>query len=345
MVGTAIVLTSPNPFGSRTLTIEHDRGSSVAYLRDPKGAVHGAVWLANHVPAPESIDLGRANAGLPPVMPLANTTHPSGTPPLDPATLSVLWFEEGDGVALFENDELLAVIPGWADLERGMPGYARDAVGESPFAWSLSEALEGLAPRVAKARSYWNWREAEGSWASFQQFVMGHLDGRLGPPGRFWDVGGGRQPMVAVSERPATFGRDYTVLSTVGMSCQRMPRAELYDTACRVELAIATRQDPRAAARLFLWLGQYPWKSVTWLGHGHTARWFQDPGTFPLRGGHQGVIMLADPPGMPDLNGFAFGGDAVRWLWLVPVTDTELRLASERGHQVIADRLAVQTRI
>jgi hypothetical protein len=340
-----VVLTSPNPYGSRTLAIETDRASSVAYLRDARGTVHGAVWLANHGPAPATVDLVRANTGLPPLMPMGNTKHPSGTPPLDPAALSVLWFEEGDGVALLENDELLAVIPGWADMARGMPGYARDAVGESPFAWSLDEALEGLAPRVAKARAYWHWRQSEGSLASFQQFVMGHLDGRLGPAGRYWDISGDRLPLLGVSERPADSNREYTVLSTVGMSCQRMPTAELYETACRVELAVATRHDPRAASRLCAWLGQYPWRSVTWLGHGHTARWFQRPGTFPLGSGHQGVIMLAEPPGLPDLSGFTFGGDAVRWLWLVPLSDIELRLVADQGHQVVSDRLAALSRI
>ncbi|GLW26975.1 suppressor of fused domain protein [Microbispora triticiradicis] len=340
-----VVLTSPNPYGSRTLTIEADRTSSVAYLRDARGIVHGAVWLANHVPAPAEDDPARVGAGLPPVLPANRTTRPQGTPPLDPAALSVLWFEEGDGVALYENGELLAVIPSWADLDRGLPGYARDAVGESPYAWSLAEALEGLAPRVAKARAYWQWRQAEGSWATFQQFVLGHLDGRLGPPGRYWDVGGDRLPLVGVSERPPTFTRDYTVLSTVGMSCQRMPTAEMYDTACRVELALATRQDPRVAARLFSWLGQYPWRSVTWLGHGHTARWFQKPVTFPLGGGHEGVLMLMDPPGLPDMSGFMFGGDVVRWLWLLPLTDAELRLVAEHGHRAVTERLTLTSRI
>ncbi|WP_182901274.1 suppressor of fused domain protein [Microbispora sp. H10830] len=342
---TTVVLTSTNPYGSRTLTIEADRTSSVAYLRGAEGIVHGAVWLANHVPAPAEADVGRADAGLPPVMPEAHTAHPSGRPPLDAESLSVLWFEEGDGVALYENDTLLAVIPAWADMERGLPGYARDAVGESPFAWPLGEALEGLSPRVAKARAYWRWRQAEGSWATYQQFVLGHLDSRLGTPGRYWDVGGDRFPLVGVSERPPTFTRDYTVLSTVGMSCQRMPAAEMYDTACRVELALATRQDPRVAARLFAWLGQYPWRSVTWLGHGHTARWFQNPVTFPLDGGHQGVLMLMDPPGLPDMSGFMFGGDAVRWLWLLPLTESELRLVADHGHRAISERLAMTSRI
>ncbi|GAA0999067.1 suppressor of fused domain protein [Acrocarpospora macrocephala] len=336
------MLTSANPYGSRTLSVECDQVSSVAYLRDPGGIVHGAVWLANHVPAPTSVDLGRLNAGLPPIMPRSHTRYPQGTEPFDGTRLRVLWFEEGDGVALYEGEELLAVIPGWADLDRGMPGYARDALGESPFAWALAEALDGLTPRVRKARAYWEWREKEGSWTSFQQFVMGHLDSRLGPPGRYWDASAGGLPRIGVTERP---GQDYTILSTVGMSCQRMPTAELYDTPTRVELAVATRQDPRMAARLFLWLGQYPWRSVTWLGHGHTARWYHQPGTFPLGNGHEGVILLAEPAGLPDISGFAFGGDAVQWLWLVPITDTELRLAAERGHEVLSSRLAPHTRI
>jgi hypothetical protein len=340
-----VVLTSPNPYGSRTLTIECDRLSSVAYLRDSHSAVHGAVWLANHGPAPATVDLGRLNAGRPPIMPWPNTQVPEGRPPLDAAALRVLWFEEGDGVAVYENDDLLAVIPGWADLDRGMPGYARDARGESPFAWSLSEAREGLAPRIRQAQGYWQWRLGEGMWASYRQFLMSHLESRVGPPGRYWDVSGRRLPTIGVTERPGTPGRDFTVLCTIGMSCQRMPSAEMFGTPPRIELATATRQDPRTAARLFVWLGQYPWRSVTWLGHGHTARWYHDPGTFPLKGDYCGVILLRQPAGLPDLSGFAFGGEPVSWLWLVPLTDTELRLAAERGPDMLAERLAVHARI
>jgi hypothetical protein len=339
------VFTDTNPYGSRTLVVARDEASSVAYLCDSQGAVRGAVWLANHGMAPEAVDLNRLNAGLPPVMPRQNTRHPSGRPPIDPAALEVLWFEEGDGVALFEHGRLLAVIPGWADMGRGMPGYALDAIGETPFAWSLEEAMEGLAPRVAKARSYWEWRRAEGSWASYRQFVMGHLDDRLGAPGRYWEISGDRMPTVGVTERPPAAGRDYGVLSTVGMSCQRMPQVELYierpDTFARVELAVATRGEARDAARLFLWLAQYPWHSVTWLGHGHTARWYHSQATFPLRGGYNGVLLLADLPHLPDLTGFAFGGDVVKWLWLIPVTDAELRAAGH-GYEFLADRVAAR---
>lgn len=337
------MLTDTNPYGSRTLVVESDEASSVAYLCDPRGVVHGAVWLANHTVAPATVDLHRLNAGLPPIMPRSNTRHPSGREPLDPARLEILWFEEGDGVALFEDGMPLAVIPGWADMERGMPGYARDAVGESPFAWSLEEAMEGLAPRVAKARAYWNWRRAQGAWESYLGLVLAHLDAKVGPGARYWDVSDGGLPTVGVTERPAVPGRDYAVLSTVGMSCQRMPQVEQYidrpDAHARVELAIATRGDARDAARLFLWLARYPWQSVTWLGHGHTARWYHEHTTFPVPGGYNGVLMLADLDHLPDLSGFAFGGDGVKWLWLIPVTDAELRSAGH-GHEFLAQRVA-----
>ncbi|GII61771.1 hypothetical protein Skr01_18560 [Sphaerisporangium krabiense] len=333
---TDVVLTDTSPYGSRMVTVEYEGASSVAYLRGAGGGIHGAVWLANHGQAPSSVDLDRLGRGQAPVMPRANTRVPEGTPPFTSDELEVLWFEEGDGAALYGNGDLLAVIPGWADLEQGMPGYARDAIGESPFAWSLEEALEGLAPRIAKARSYWEWRRGDGAWRSFQQFAMSHLDTKVGPPGRYWDIGGETLPTVGITERPLD---EYTVLSTVGMSCQRMPTVEQYidrpDAYARVELAVATRHEPAEAAQLFLWLARYPWHSITWLGHGHTARWYGDASSFPLGRNYAGILMLDTVPGLPDMSGFAFGGDEVRWLWLIPLTDHELQIAAERGHDAL----------
>ncbi|TMR00856.1 suppressor of fused domain protein, partial [Nonomuraea turkmeniaca] len=48
--GAEVVLAAGSPYGSRTLVIERDEDSSVAYLCSPDGTVHGAVWLANHRP-------------------------------------------------------------------------------------------------------------------------------------------------------------------------------------------------------------------------------------------------------------------------------------------------------
>ena len=188
--------------------------------------------------------MAKLSSGQAPEMPAAHTKHPEGTPLLEPAALRALWFEEGDGVAVLERGEPLAVLPGWANMAKGMPGYSRDVVGQTPFGWSLDDAMEGLGPRITEASQFWRWRSDESAWPGIQQAVLGHLLTRLGPGARYWDVGGGRQPLVGVSERPPTAQRPYTVLSTVGMSCQRMPVVEQLgqdpSTAPRIELAIAT---------------------------------------------------------------------------------------------------------
>jgi hypothetical protein len=345
------LLESVNPYESRRLTVEYDGVTTAAYLHDDTSAI-AATWIANHQQAPPSTDLSRINAGQAPVMPAAHTKLPEGRPPVDPAALEPLWFEEGDGVAVLENGKLLAVIPGWSDASRGMPGYSRDIVGQTPFGWSLDDAMEGLGPRVDRARAYWQWRRDERSWGVFQQGLLGHLLSRLGPGAHYWDASMGKQPMAGVSERPPTASRPYTVLSTAGMSCQRMPMVEQVveepASYARVELAMATTMPSAQAARVFLWLAPYPWRAVTWFGAGHSVRWYHEPATFPLGGGE--AVLLLDEPGAlpgaapPDLSGFAFGGDPVRWLWVVPITEQERLVAKDRGSASLVTRLAAQGR-
>ncbi len=347
-----VLLDDESPYGSRRVIVASDGATTAAYLHDA-GTVVGAAWIANHTQAPASTDLSRLAPGQAPAMPAAHTKHPAGRPPLDPRTLRALWFEEGDGVAIIEGGQLLAVIPGWSDMARGMPGYSRDAIGQTPFGWSLDDAMAGLGPRADRATAFWRWRQREDSWSAFQRSLLGHLLARLGPGARYWDVGSGKQPPAGVSERPPTGQRDYAVLSTVGMCCQRMPAAEQALTdpagAARIELALATVRPGPQTARIFLWLAQYPWRAVTWFGAGHTVHWYHEPATFPLGGGYEGVLLLDDPsallgPEVPDLSGFAVGGDPVRWLWLVPITERERLLGAERGAPSLVTQLAAQRR-
>ena len=69
-----------------------------------------------------------------------------------------------------------------------------------------------------------------------------------------------------------------------------MPVVEQYaedaSSCARIELALATTMPSPEAARIFLWLAQYPWRAVTWFGPGHSIRWYHEPATFPLGGGN-----------------------------------------------------------
>ena len=102
--------------------------------------------------------------------------------------------------------------PAGRTCPRGMPGYGRDIIGQTPFGWSLDDAMEGLGPRCSAGRaSSGGGGRTTGRWASFQQAVLGHLLGRLGPGGRYWDVGGGKQPpgrrVRAAADRAAPLHR------------------------------------------------------------------------------------------------------------------------------------------
>jgi Suppressor of fused protein (SUFU) len=347
-----ILLESESPYATRRVVVEYDGVTTAAYLYDD-AAVVAATWIANHLPAPTTTDPDDLTTGQAPMMPAGHTRHPGGRPAFDPRTLRALWFEEGDGVAIVEGGQLLAAIPGWCDMSKGMPGYGRDVIGQTPFGWSLDDAMEGLGPRADRATAFWRWRAGEDAWGGFQKAVLGHLLGRLGPGARYWDVSTGKMPLAGVSERPPTRSRPFTVLTTIGMSCQRMPVVEQYaedpSSSARIELAVATTMPSPEAARIFLWLAQYPWRAVTWFGHGHSIRWYHEPATFPLGGGNTAVLLLDEParllgPDVPDLSGFAFGGDPVRWLWIIPINERERLFAKDRGSASLVTQLAAQRR-
>ncbi len=355
---TRVLLSDTSPYGSRVLEVEQDHVATAAYLRRKDGKTVAASWVANHREAPQHADLARLNAGQVPAMPAGRTRHPRGRPALDPRSLRVVWFEEGDGAALLEDGQPLCVIPGWSDIDGGVPGYSREAIGRSPFAFALDDEIDDLGPRIRKAQAYWDWRHAPGAWEGFQQGVLGHLLGRLGPGGYYWhDVGRqGRpdgsapeQPLVGVSERPARGDRSYNVLSTVGMSCQRMPTVELYEDNvgehARIELAVATTMPSQRAGSIFPWLAEYPWRAVTSFESGDNVKWYHQARTFPLGPSWEGVLLLDDParlegPNAPDMTGFKFGGDPVQWLWLVPITEAERQFGKDEGPDALIERLA-----
>ena len=94
---------------------------------------------------------------------------------IDVSALEVVWFEEGDGVAVLEAGDPLFVIPGWSDMGRGIPGYARDATEQSPFAFPMEEEIAEFGPRIERAREHWKMCRADGSWAEFQQSVNRYI--------------------------------------------------------------------------------------------------------------------------------------------------------------------------
>ena len=299
---------------------------------------------------PADIDLALLDAGQAPAMPDGHTKHPEGRPPLEPDSLRAIWFEEGDGVAIFEDGELAGRHPRLVGHVEGdarlQPGSDRaDAVRlvtrrRRWRAWArASSEAAGLLAVAADPQA----------WAQFQQGMLGHLLARVGPGARYWDVSASRQPLVGVSERPPIGHRNYTVLSTVGMCCQRMPGSSRPAPMPQTGPGSSSPSRRRCRARG----GQdLPVAGPAPVAGGRPG-WARpdDPlvpraATFPLGGGNEAMLLLDEPgrllgPEVPDLSGFTVAGDRCSWLWVVPISEPGAAARAERGAASLVNAVGV----
>ena len=236
-----------------------------------------------------------------------------------------------------------------------MPGYSRNVVGQTPFGWSLDEAMEGLEPRLERSRAYWRWRQSASGWDQFQHALLGHLQARVGPGGHYWDASA-RPAAADRSEPNGPRSRTAPVHGPVhgGHQLPAVPvvKQVLDDPSgyARIELALATTLPSAQAARVFLWLATYPWRAVTWFGPGHSVRSYADRRVRLGRrrglrcGAAARLARLAVRPRTARPVQLPSAGIQSRWLWVVPILERDRQLAKEHGSASLVSRLASQQR-
>jgi hypothetical protein len=325
------------PLGSLRATIEDDGRTVYLYVASREGHPFGmrAAWIRNRVAAPDRFDPDELKAGRAPLLPRDACAHPDGAPALS-GSLRLLWFEECDGVALYENDVLLAVLPSWADA-MGC-GYARDCMQDRLMAFPLDAARAELEPRLARAREFWrSWDEGD-PWASRRDALVSSVERVLGRSSNYYAIDGGYWPPRALVRAPTDDG---TVLVTCGMSILPMPtiEREIRDASPvrRIEIGLAVRNrefDEPGIQRLLRFVSgtsALPWKQLTWLGDHHTVSCDAIEG-FPA------VMCLRMPRGAPGLALPASYGDPVSVLWMVPITQSEYSFAIEHTSDELVSR-------
>lgn len=341
-----LLLQQTSPYGTRRASLLRGEGDVYLYLEDLVGGVAttSAVWVANHLPAP-SDDTAPAPRGAPPRMGAGGTRHPEGCPALDPR-LQVVWFEEGDAVALTDGEGVLAIIPGWAGHSE-FYGYSRYARGRSPLAWELSrEAAEAFDLKVTESREYWSWRTTQ-AWPQIRSTGLAHLEARIGPQEAAWPVGDALFPEM-IASRHRLGDRDIWVTATTGLSAQRMAGVDLYhdepEGAARIELAIARATPDQVAAELLGAVAMVPFGRCTWLGEGHTIGGTR--GAYPDFGSDKASLLLtASPPPAPDLpapdlSGLERRGAPVTYLWVLVIDEDTFRIARGRDARNAITHLA-----
>ena len=310
--------------------------------RDP-GSDHAQVkscWVCNTAPAPDDIDEAAMDRGEAPRMPRSGCGHDPRGIRVRKRDLSIVWLAEGDGAALLEAGKLLALIPGWA-WSHDFHGYCRHAVGTAPFAWELTQAEAVLTARVERSAAYWRTME-DGYWKPLQEGGLGAMEGFFGPHEQYFAIDGGKFPSKAL-----VTGRREGVryAFTLGVAALCMPHVEQYHQEDagdhrRMELAFAARgdlpdEDWMKALGFLSGVSGYPWREITWLGHGHTL--LLPEGRIP---GFAAVLLL-DGRKLPEAPVPAFPpvmGEPVCPLWMVPITKAEYDLAVESIEPVILEK-------
>lgn len=321
-----ILYQETNPYGSMTAYLEDDGRTIYLYLQsqhNPESDMK-AVWVQNRIPAPESRTSEALRDGLAPVLCAGEVDQPSLEPP-HPENLHFIWTEEGDGVALFHQDELIAFLPPWSGIN-GLHGYSKFCTQEAITAYPLGDSNHGvLAERIASSRSFWEFRSEKDSWKQVQERRLTYLEDRLGKHQKYWSADGGKFPPLAIVKFQPEDYLGTLIYSTLGMSAQNMPSVELYHKNyldfSRIELVMGIRT-PDAGETADTWVPhaigeiiKFPWMMGKWLGEGHSI-------TMPRR----------DPDSALGFSHFFLSGDFPQeGEWVQPLRDT---LLAETGQQI-----------
>ena len=342
-MSSAVVLQDVSPNGNVRVVVDQDERVVYAYVQaaDDTDFTPKACWIRNITQAPERLDVDGMKQGVPPMLPVSYCKDPSAGEPFDEGQLQAVWFEEGDGVAIMEQDQILAIIPAWAG-EKGFDGFARDCIGQSPLCWEL-ESDNVLFDRVRKAQEYWqSWDQEPTPWQSQSDKLLAEIESQLGEHSRYFAIDGGEWPPKAlVLCEP----EGAVVLASIGVSLRPQPAVEmLFDDPeqfARFELAFAF--DSKLDTEKMLIIGDYisgqsnlPWGQYTWLGHGHTVPCREFGG---LNAKMTSMLLVASELSGPDLRLSPYRGDAVNVLWCVPITDDERDFAVNNGSAELVSRL------
>jgi hypothetical protein len=341
-----VLIESNSPNCNIQAVVEEDNRCVYFYLfgqAENQEKFMSSCWVRNYEKAPKEIDVQAMRDGKSPMLSFDFCSHTNGADKLEASKLDIVWFEEGDGAALLYNGEILCIIPSWSSPR--CPGYSRDCIKESEFAWPLGDPSSNvLFERVRKAKAFWDsWNED--SWTKIQETYLAVIERNIGKYNKYYAIDGGNWPpkaMVTVEKGGLTY------IITLGVSVIPQPKVEMYyeepNKYRRLELgfAIETEILNKNKNGILSYISAQtalPWDCLTFLGHGHTIPCDQIwPSTkeFPF------ILLLSsnEAYNLPLIDFPSHGEDLVNLLWMVPLTSIEQKYAEDHGSEALIKNLS-----
>ena len=294
-----------------------------------------ASWVRNYGPAIDGVDKKSIDTEKQPRMPLKACSHPQGAPKFKPEDLSLVFLEDGDGVALKEKEEIMAVIPGWASSGE-FTGYARDAVGTSPFAWELGTPKDNdIFSQIHSAEKYWNDILHGNAWNEYRDTHISDIEKHYGKHTEYLAVDNGDFPpkaLVVVEKK------DVVYLFTLGMGVLAMPTVEMCTQnpseyrRCELAMGITPaiwKKDRDQILAYMSGISDIPWNYTTFLADGHTVLF----DIKPYQTHFSNAMLLDGEINFSEKMFNNFRGDKLNVLWIVPITKVQQEYAEENGNE------------
>lgn len=348
-----VLLEDYSPHGTVQAIVEQDGRCCYFYLWGHPDTEFGIrrCWVRNLRRAPIEPSTEDAGGTKATMLAKACCRHPIGAEPLVAERLHVVWSEAGDAAALYEDDQLLAIIPPWSGVD-GFHGYSRDCSDRSPVCWPLEDAAASLRTSFDRAAEYWQaWDAEPNPWPAYQSAAARAYSAAFGAPSSYYAIDEDDWPPRALLrfDRP-----DETVFATVGCGLRVQPTTsdrpafaadERPSGAARwrrIELGFAFRHPVdsallKACGQFIGVLTDFPWSHFTSLEHGRILRC--DPLAELTGGLASDVLLVADAPLAPNATLPAFRHDPVALLWMLPISESEREWAVAQGSDALVRRL------
>ena len=334
--------------GNIDAIVQHDGRAVYFYLNGGESFGTRACWVRNLQQGPLVLNEEEMASGLPPMLPKTYCADAKPQPAPNPDDLQIVWLEEGNGAALLEHGQAIAMIPPWSGVD-GFHGYSAACAVESPLCWPMPEN-DSLQLRIRRSIEFWESCKSEHDhpFAVLQPKLIEFYESKFAAPAKYFAIDGGQfPPRGACIFRPAN--QDSITIATVGMSLRPQPNVEMFVEnpvlQRRVELAISipgnpTDQELQPLLEQISGLVSFPWQQWTWFGHGHTCAARGLDRLF--KSSYSLVAFTAELEGRPRLD-LEFRGDPVNLLWMHPITDAEQKQLA--GRELTLADLAATPRV
>lgn len=327
-----------SPLINAKVYVQEDSRCAYLYLvanANTPNSITNCVWLRNFKVAPRKLDKVAEKRGLESMMYKEGCSHPKGIEGFESKLLSVVWLDEGNGVALYYDEELIAIIP-YLNPSCNYFGYSKECINETEIAKPLSKCLDAKR-MIDRSKEFWKiWNEDK--WTNIKEKYLNSLEKVFNVKGKEYVIDNSLLQPKSILE----YDKGVVVyLATVGMSINPQPliNSKSYDKYKRIEIIfpVSKRIYESYKDEIIECLGElscYPWKNLRFINNGDviTSSLVKE---ISSRIKNILVVDGQESNYIPNIKIGKFRGENIKFLWAIPISSTFDSVAKKYGYMQV----------